>query len=155
MDRVLVVDDETGIRGLLTQWVESFGDSAVEASTAERALERLAEVPCGIAVCDVNLPGHDGLWLARQIRQVCPNTAVVFATGVRDLDSAVGGLRAGGRGLLGQAVRSRAVSGSRRPRPRVASSRRRGVSLAAFGGDGTRGAAQATDRGDRAHGPGR
>jgi putative two-component system response regulator len=95
MDRVLVVDDETGIRGLLTQWVESFGDSAVEASTAECALERLAEVPCEIAVCDVNLPGHDGLWLARRIRQLCPNTAVVFATGTQDLDSAVGGLRAG------------------------------------------------------------
>lgn len=95
MDRVLVVDDETGIRGLLTQWVEGMGCVAVEAATAEQAVQSLGERTCGIAVCDVNLPGHDGLWLARHIRQHHPDTAVVLATAVQDIESAVGGLRAG------------------------------------------------------------
>jgi response regulator RpfG family c-di-GMP phosphodiesterase len=95
MDRVLVVDDETGIRGLIAQWVESLGCAPVEAGNAEHALERLAEARCAVAVCDVNLPGHDGLWLARQIRLTFPDTAIVLGTGTRDLESAVSGLRAG------------------------------------------------------------
>jgi putative two-component system response regulator len=95
MDCVLVVDDETGIRGLVTRWVESLGCVAVEAVSAEQAVQVLGERPCDIAVCDVNLPGHDGLWLARHIRLCSPDTAVVLATGIQDIESAVGGLRAG------------------------------------------------------------
>lgn len=95
MDRVLVVDDETGIRGLMSQWVEALGCSAVEASSAEQAVQRMGEADCEVAVCDVNLPGHDGLWLARHIRSRHPETAVVLATGIQDIESAVGGLRAG------------------------------------------------------------
>jgi putative two-component system response regulator len=95
MDRVLVVDDETGIRGLVSQWVEGLGCTPVEATSAERAVDTLAESAFDVAVCDVKLPGHDGLWLARHIRHHHPETAVVLSTGIQDIESAVGGLRAG------------------------------------------------------------
>jgi putative two-component system response regulator len=95
MDRVLVVDDETGIRGLVSQWVEGLGCTPVEATSAERAVETLADLSCDVAVCDVKLPGHDGLWLARHIRHHHPDTAVVLSTGIQDIESAVGGLRTG------------------------------------------------------------
>jgi response regulator RpfG family c-di-GMP phosphodiesterase len=95
MDRVLVVDDETGIRGLVTQWVERLGCVAVEAASAEQAVQALDERSCAIAVCDVNLPGRDGLWLARHIRRRHPETAIVLATDSQDIESAIGGLRAG------------------------------------------------------------
>jgi putative two-component system response regulator len=95
MDRVLVVDDETGIRGLMSQWVEALGCAPVEAPNAEQAVQRMGELECDVAVCDVNLPGRDGLWLARHIRNHHPETAVVLATGIQDIESAVGGLRVG------------------------------------------------------------
>jgi putative two-component system response regulator len=95
MDRVLVVDDETGIRGLVSQWVESLGCVAVEALSAEDAVRALTGTACDVAVCDVRLPGHDGLWLARYIHHHHHDTAVVLSTGIQDIESAVGGLRAG------------------------------------------------------------
>ncbi len=95
MDRVLVVDGETGIRGLLAQWVESFGCLPVEAPDAEQALSRLAQSPCAVAVCDITLTGHDGLWLARQVRLAFADTAIVLTAGVHDVEPAVGGLRSG------------------------------------------------------------
>jgi putative two-component system response regulator len=95
MVRVLVVDDEPGIRGLVAQWVEGLGCAAVEAASADQAVQALDDRPCAIAVCDVNLPGHDGLWLARQIRRRHPETAIVLATDIQDIESAIGGLRAG------------------------------------------------------------
>jgi len=48
-----------------------------------------------VALCDIRMPGHDGLWLAQQIRQDAPETAVIMATGVHDVGSAVSSLRQG------------------------------------------------------------
>ena len=64
MHSVLVVDDDISLRPMLAAWVNRFGYAAVEADCAETALERLDETPTDIALCDVNMPGHDGVWLA-------------------------------------------------------------------------------------------
>lgn len=92
---VLVVDDELGVRDLMVRWLEAAGHVVVAASSADEALARAAEVPVGVALCDIRMPGRDGLWLAEQIRQRWPDTAVVMATGVQDVGSAVASLRHG------------------------------------------------------------
>jgi FixJ family two-component response regulator len=38
--------------------------------------------PADVVFCDVQMPGHDGLWLTRQLRAQYPSTAVILATGV-------------------------------------------------------------------------
>ena len=60
MDRVLVVDDETGIRGLVAQWVEGLGCAAVEAANAEQAVRTLEEAPCDPGVADILLETPGG-----------------------------------------------------------------------------------------------
>lgn len=95
MDSVLLVDDESGIRGLMTRWVESIGYQARQAGNAEQALEQMSDAPSAVAVCDIRLPGRDGLWLADQLRHEYPDTAVIMATGVHDVDAAVTSLRSG------------------------------------------------------------
>jgi response regulator RpfG family c-di-GMP phosphodiesterase len=92
---VLVVDDELGVRDLMVRWLEAAGHVVVAASSADEALARAAQVPIGVALCDIRMPGRDGLWLAEQIRQRWPDTAVVMATGVQDVGSAVASLRHG------------------------------------------------------------
>jgi response regulator RpfG family c-di-GMP phosphodiesterase len=84
MDPVLVVDDEPNVRALLRHWVEVFGYEPVEASDADQALTRLDSGKVGVAVCDVRMPGHDGLWLTGQIRDRHPETAVILASGMDD-----------------------------------------------------------------------
>ena len=93
MASVLVVDDDISLRPMLAAWVNRFGYSATEADCAEAALETLTEKPTDIAVCDVNMPGRDGVWLASQIRERFPATAVIMATSVDDSDVAVSTLR--------------------------------------------------------------
>jgi putative nucleotidyltransferase with HDIG domain len=51
--------------------------------------------PPAVAVCDIRMPGHDGLWLANQIRHDAPETAVIMATGMQDAAPAVSSLRQG------------------------------------------------------------
>ena len=93
MHSVLVVDDDPSMRDILTLWVRSFGYNACESSSAEDALEHLADNPADVAICDVHMPGEDGVWLAAQIRERFPATAIVMATSGREVDVAVESLR--------------------------------------------------------------
>jgi response regulator RpfG family c-di-GMP phosphodiesterase len=92
---VLVVDDENGVRDLLARWLEARGYSVTTAANAEEALGRLEAAPPAVALCDIRMPGRDGLWLAERIRQSYPETAVIMATGVQDVGPAVQTLRQG------------------------------------------------------------
>jgi putative nucleotidyltransferase with HDIG domain len=93
MHSVLVVDDDHTLRGLVRSWVEAAGFRTREAEDAEQALAILDEDPAHIAVCDVNMPGWNGVWLAEQIRDRFPRTAIIMATAARDVDTAVASLR--------------------------------------------------------------
>ena len=86
---VLIVDDENSVRDLMTRWLEAGGYAVTTASNAEEALGRLEASPPAVALCDIRMPGRDGLWLAQRIRQQYPETAVIMATGVQDADTAV------------------------------------------------------------------
>ncbi len=92
---VLVVDDENGVRDLMIRWLRSGGYSVAGAGDADEALGLIEDSPPAVALCDIRMPGHDGLWLADRIRHECPETAVIMATGVQDVDAAVESLRQG------------------------------------------------------------
>jgi putative two-component system response regulator len=90
---VILVDDDRSLRDVVRSWIEAFGFYTREADSAEDALESLMEQPTAIAVCDVNMPGRSGVWLAAQIREQFPNTAIIMATAARDIETAVASLR--------------------------------------------------------------
>ena len=72
----LVVDDEQVVRLVLRRYLGRVGWTVVEAATAERALELLAEGPApDIVFCDLNLPGLSGVALCRRIAELHPGLA--------------------------------------------------------------------------------
>jgi putative nucleotidyltransferase with HDIG domain len=93
MHSVLVVDDDETLRGVIAAWVESAGFHARQAADAEEALQLLDAESVSIAVCDVNMPGWSGVWLAEQIRDRFPQTAIIMATAARDVETAIASLR--------------------------------------------------------------
>ena len=95
MNSVLVVDDETGVREIVARWLATGGYDVRTASNADEGLQHVHDRAPAVALCDIRMPGHDGLWLAHQIRQESPETAVIMATGVQDIGSAVTSLRQG------------------------------------------------------------
>jgi len=82
---VLIVDDEPPVRELMSRWVSSLGLSASTAGNADEALQALQTRHYDLAVIDVMMPGHTGLWLAGELRRDHPHTAVVIATAYTDL----------------------------------------------------------------------
>ena len=85
LSSVLIVDDEPAVRDLMARWVTSLGLRPKTAASADEALEALREQHCDLAVIDVMMPGHDGLWLATQLQRDHPHTAVVIATAYTEL----------------------------------------------------------------------
>jgi response regulator RpfG family c-di-GMP phosphodiesterase len=93
MPSVLVVDDDHTLRSVLSSWVHSFGYEVHQAENAAEALDTLATIPADVALCDIHMPGHDGVWLASQIRERHPRTAIIMATAARDMELAISTLR--------------------------------------------------------------
>lgn len=80
---VLVVEDETIIRMLLVEDLESAGRTVIEAENADVAMAVLLENPdIGIVVTDVRMPGSiDGMGLAAWMREHRPAVPIVITSG--------------------------------------------------------------------------
>jgi DNA-binding NtrC family response regulator len=87
MSYVLVVDDEGSIRKLLARWLAGWGYESKEAANADEALAHMAGEAAAIILCDVMMPGHDGVWLAEQVRNRWPETAVIMASSAQDMET--------------------------------------------------------------------
>ena len=82
---MLIVDDEPAVRDLMSRWVASLGLRPQTAANADEALASLRRQHCDLAVIDVMMPGHDGLWLAGEMQREHPHTAVIVATAYTEL----------------------------------------------------------------------
>jgi DNA-binding NtrC family response regulator len=87
--RILVVDDEVAIRELVSKWLRDAGHEPVQAEHADAALQAMAAEPAAVVLTDVQMPGHDGLWLTGELRRYYPATAVVLATGVSTVSAQI------------------------------------------------------------------
>lgn len=93
--RALIVDDEAGVRGLVSRVVKRAGGSCGMAATAEEAIERLAREPFDIALLDLVLPGMDGLRLAHLIHERYPDVSLIMITGSAEFQTALSAMQAG------------------------------------------------------------
>ena len=84
---VLVVDDEQVVRDFLQRCLETSGYRVKQATNAEEALALMNATPAAAVLCDIRMPGHDGLWLAERIRARWPRVAIIMATAVDDHDT--------------------------------------------------------------------
>ena len=82
MALVLIVDDEQVVRQVLMRWLKQTDHEIHEVDSADAALQFLERQPAAVVFSDIQMPGHDGMWLTMEIRKRYPSTAVVLATAV-------------------------------------------------------------------------
>ena len=100
--RVLVVDDETGIREMLTGVLEDEGYAVEVADSGERCLEMLSAGPYAVVLLDIWLPGLDGLETLERIRdaEMAGKPVVVMISGHGSVESAVRATKLGAHDFL-------------------------------------------------------
>jgi len=88
-EKLLIVDDEAPIRRVLRQRLSAEGYECREADSAEQALKTLAETPIALTILDIKMPGKSGIELLPEIKSDYPDTAVIMATAVSEVNIAV------------------------------------------------------------------
>ncbi|WP_276714719.1 response regulator [Pseudooceanicola nitratireducens] len=88
--RIMVVDDMSTSRGLITQALDAFGVRNV-ASTADgpSALKALESTPVHLVISDYNMPGMDGLQLLHRLRSGAKTKGVGFILITGKADKAI------------------------------------------------------------------
>ena len=78
--QILIVEDETVTRNTLKSIFEAEGYDVYQAVDGTQMHRILADQPIDLVIMDINLPGKNGLMLARELRENA-NTALMFLTG--------------------------------------------------------------------------
>jgi signal transduction histidine kinase len=80
--RILIVDDETGVRELFAAWLREENYECKTAASADEALAILSTDTYALVISDMMMPGRNGVELLREIRARYPDTVVIMVSGI-------------------------------------------------------------------------
>ncbi len=95
-ERILVVDDDAGVREALTEFLLSLGYVVVAVKNGQDALMEYGKGTFDVVMCDLIMPNMDGMELLRRVREI-KNNEVIFLmiTGHPSIDTAVDAINRG------------------------------------------------------------
>lgn len=93
--KILVVDDEIGIRQSLKKILEKEGFDVVTASNGEEAFKLIRGSDIDLLISDIRMAGMDGLELLKVCKSISPYTEVIMITGYASVDTAVDSMKQG------------------------------------------------------------
>lgn len=102
MERILVVDDEEGIRTFIGEVLEGEGRKVTLAEDGDAAARLLDRESFHLMITDLKMPGMDGMSLLRKARQESPETEVVVLTAHGTVSGAVEAMKLGAFDYLGK-----------------------------------------------------
>lgn len=93
--KILVVDDEIGIRQSLKKILEKEGFDVVTASNGDEAFKLIRGSDIDLLISDIRMAGMDGLELLKVCKSISPYTEVIMITGYASVDTAVDSMKQG------------------------------------------------------------
>lgn len=97
MARILIVEDERAIRKVLRDILlnENKSYQIDEAENGQQAIDMAGDNFYDLLLCDIKMPGKDGVEVLRHYREHSPDTQVVMISGHGDMDTAIECIKAG------------------------------------------------------------
>lgn len=97
---IMVVEDDTAILELLCEELQDAGYPTLGVDSAEQALAQLSHSDVALIICDIRLPGMDGMSLLEQLRQNDNPIGFIVITAFGTIDQAVDALKLGANDFL-------------------------------------------------------
>ena len=95
-ERILVVDDDEGVREALSEFLRSLGYVVVSVESGEKALTEFGNSVFDVVMTDLIMPNMDGMELLRRLREIKNEDVIVFMlTGHPSIDTAVEAINRG------------------------------------------------------------
>lgn len=95
MSRILVIDDEQGMRDFLSIMLKKEGYEVVAAENGEHALKAIHADIYDLVITDVKMPKVDGIEVLRTVKELSPETVVIVITAFATTDTAVQAMKLG------------------------------------------------------------
>ena len=124
---VMVVDDDRLQRLLARAALQSLGHRVLECSHGGEALTQFSAQRPDVVLLDVEMPGHDGYWVAQHLRAAEQGgwTPIIFLSGLQGDDEIWRGIEAGGDDYLIKPVTTRLLGAKLRAMQRLVSMRKK------------------------------
>jgi putative two-component system response regulator len=100
MPSVLIVDDDPGVRNVITRILNMNNYETTDLDNAEDALEIVRTRSFDLIVCDIHMPGMNGLEFLEALKLIDPGIASVVITSSDGIDVAVKAMRSGALGFV-------------------------------------------------------
>ncbi|MBM7690656.1 two-component system response regulator (stage 0 sporulation protein F) [Peribacillus deserti] len=84
--RVLIVDDQFGIRILLNEVLQREGYETFQAANGPQALDIVKKYPPDLVLLDMKIPGMDGIEILKRMKQMDQNIRIIIMTAYGELD---------------------------------------------------------------------
>ncbi len=110
MSKLLVIDDEEGIRRMLTLSLSSDGYEVLAAPGGEEGIETFKGESPPIVLTDIKMPGIDGIEVLKRIKDLDPDAEVIMITGHGDMDLAIEALKLDASDFLNKPITDDALS---------------------------------------------
>jgi CheY-like chemotaxis protein len=81
MLRILVIDDDAGIRRMLRLCLESMGYAVSEAGDGKEGMELFEKQPADLVITDLVMPGKEGIETIRALRKAHPHLKIIAMSG--------------------------------------------------------------------------
>ncbi len=94
-ERILIVDDDEALRESLELVLSAEGYEVAGAGHAEAALRQIEASPVDVVLCDLRMPGMDGMELLPQIGQRLPGATVIMMSAYGTADLAIEAMKRG------------------------------------------------------------
>ena len=95
MSRILVVDDETGMRDLLRILLEKEGHEVLTAADGTAGLAQATSHELDLVISDIKMPGLDGVGLLSALRERALTMPMIMITAYAESDSAIQAMKQG------------------------------------------------------------
>lgn len=99
-ERILLVEDDKGLAGLLCEELEDAGYWPAEASSAEEAEELLKTWEPDLVISDLRLPGQDGMAILNRVKELYAQPGFLIITAFGSIPQAVEALKSGADDFL-------------------------------------------------------
>src|SRR5205809_232882 len=103
-NRILIVDDESGIRFGIRNFLDAHGFDVTEAENCKSALEMFRSAPSDLVLVDYSLPDGNALELLPRLKEINAALPVVVLTGHGSIDLAVRAIKEGAEQFITKPV---------------------------------------------------
>lgn len=110
MSTLLLIDDEEGIRKVLSLSLRRDGYQVLTAEEGGKGIEMFRQNLPPIVLTDVKMPGIDGIEVLKRVKEIDPDTEVIVITGHGDMEVAIRSLQLGASDFITKPVSDDALS---------------------------------------------